>query len=75
MPASDMAAPAADDMMMQQPPSGAANAANRKLNKQNGAPRGAQQNPLAARNGAVPQLNGIAQVVGLALGSPEFQRH
>ncbi len=32
-------------------------------------------NPLAAGNGAVPQLNGIAQVVGLALGSPEFQRH
>ena len=31
---------------------------------------------LAGRNGApVPQLNGIAQVVGLALGSPEFQRH
>ncbi len=24
--------------------------------------------------GAVPQLNGIAQIVGLALGSPEFQR-
>ncbi len=32
-------------------------------------------NPLGPQNGAVPQLNGIAQVVGLALGSPEFQRH
>jgi hypothetical protein len=32
-------------------------------------------NPLGPRSGAVPQLNGIAQVVGLALGSPEFQRH
>jgi hypothetical protein len=24
--------------------------------------------------GSVPQLNGVAQIVGLALGSPEFQR-
>lgn len=72
--ASDMNAPA-DDMMMQPLSGGPVNAANRKLNKQNGQLRSAQQNPLAARNGAVPQLNGIAQVVGLALGSPEFQRH
>jgi len=73
--ATDMTAQPAGDMMMQPAPGGAANAANRKLNKQNRPGKGAQQNPLAARDGAVPQLNGIAQVVGLALGSPEFQRH
>jgi len=73
--AGDMAAQPADDMTMQPAPGGAGNAANRRINRQNGPLRGAQQNPLAARNGAVPQLNGIAQVVGLALGSPEFQRH
>ncbi|MEO7367649.1 MAG: DUF1800 domain-containing protein [Gemmatimonadaceae bacterium] len=65
----------ADNLMMQPPPRAPLDAANRRLNKQNGQLRGAQQNPLAARNGSVPQLNGIAQVVGLALGSPEFQRH
>ncbi|MEO5904995.1 MAG: DUF1800 domain-containing protein [Gemmatimonadaceae bacterium] len=73
--ATDMAVQPADDMMMQPAGGGAANAANRKRNKKNQPVKGAQQNPLAARNGAVPQLNGIAQVVGLALGSPEFQRH
>jgi uncharacterized protein (DUF1800 family) len=31
-------------------------------------------NPLGRRNGAPVQLTGIAQVVGLAIGSPEFQR-
>ena len=35
---------------------------------------GARQNPLGRPNGALPQLKGIAQVIGLALGSPEFQR-
>jgi hypothetical protein len=25
--------------------------------------------------GNIPQLTGLAQIVGLALGSPEFQRH
>jgi hypothetical protein len=25
--------------------------------------------------GNIPQLNGLQQIVGLALGSPEFQRH
>ena len=37
-------------------------------------PRGARQNPLGRPNAALPQLKGIAQVIGLALGSPEFQR-
>jgi len=36
-----------------------------------GGPRGNQQ-PQGF--GSVPQLSGIAQIVGLALGSPEFQR-
>jgi uncharacterized protein (DUF1800 family) len=31
-------------------------------------------NPFGRQNGAPLQLTGIAQVVGLALGSPEFQR-
>lgn len=36
--------------------------------------QGMRQNPLGRPNGALPQLEGIAQVIGLALGSPEFQR-
>jgi uncharacterized protein (DUF1800 family) len=36
-----------------------------------GGPRGIQRPPGL---GAAPQLTGIAQIVGLALGSPEFQR-
>jgi len=35
---------------------------------------GLRPNQAARGFGAVPQLNGVAQVVGLALGSPEFQR-
>jgi hypothetical protein len=75
--AADMTARPANDDMMQQPTQGAPNARNvqnRKLQGQQGQQR-PQGNPLAGRNGAIPQLNGIAQVVGLALGSPEFQRH
>jgi hypothetical protein len=31
---------------------------------------------LQARGfGNIPQLTGVSQIVGLALGSPEFQRH
>ena len=37
---------------------------------------GAKRVALQGRGlGAVPQLSGITQIVGLALGSPEFQRH
>ncbi len=39
-----------------------------------GARAGARANPFGRQNGAQIQLTGIAQVVGLALGSPEFQR-
>ena len=38
----------------------------------NGPRASARQNPLGRAN--LPQLSGIAQVIGLALGSPEFQR-
>jgi uncharacterized protein (DUF1800 family) len=75
--ATDMSAqPANDDMMQQQAqrPNARNVAQNRRIAGQQGQQR-PQGNPLAGRNGAVPQLNGIAQVVGLALGSPEFQRH
>ena len=69
--AAETSAQPADDGMMQT--GGNANARNTQLSKRN--QRQGQQNPLGTRNGAVPQLNGIAQVIGLALGSPEFQRH
>ncbi|MFL5481841.1 MAG: DUF1800 domain-containing protein [Gemmatimonadaceae bacterium] len=37
---------------------------------------GAKKVALQGRGlGAVPQVSGITQIVGLALGSPEFQRH
>jgi hypothetical protein len=39
---------------------------------QGGGKRGAMQ---GRGLGYVPQLSGLAQIVGLALGSPEFQRH
>jgi uncharacterized protein (DUF1800 family) len=35
---------------------------------------GPRANQAARGFGPVPQLNGVAQIVGLALGSPEFQR-
>jgi len=36
------------------------------------APR--RRRPAARAFEAIPELSGLAQVVGLALGSPEFQR-
>jgi hypothetical protein len=71
-PSEMSAQPSGDGAMQMDPVNGAGGRPNRP-NQQR--PRGMPQNPLAARNGAIPQLNGIAQVVGLALGSPEFQRH
>ncbi len=44
----------------------------RAKGKQNAALRGLNRNPIV---GPAPQLTGFAQVVGLAIGSPEFQRH
>lgn len=40
----------------------------------NGPSGAARANPLGRPGALLPQLAGIAQVVGLALGSPEFQR-
>jgi hypothetical protein len=38
-------------------------------------PRGRRRQRQAAQGfGNIPELTGLAQVVGLALGSPEFQR-
>ncbi len=45
----------------------------RKINGISG-PKGARGGQLAGGLGSVPQLSGVAQIVGLALGSPEFQR-
>jgi uncharacterized protein (DUF1800 family) len=73
--APEMVSQNSDDMSMQQ------QGAGRPVKGKNGGGKetkllgNPRTNPLAPRNGAVPQLNGIAQVVGLALGSPEFQRH
>jgi hypothetical protein len=45
----------------------------RRPKKQNG---GGKQAALQGRGlGNIPQLTGLPQIVGLALGSPEFQRH
>ena len=40
----------------------------------NGQRRGGAQNPLGRPNAQPPRLTGLALVVGLAIGSPEFQR-
>jgi hypothetical protein len=47
---------------------------NRPRKNQNGGGKGAL---LQGRGGLgnIPQLTGVSQIVGLALGSPEFQRH
>ena len=38
--------------------------------------QGGQRAALQGRGfGNIPQLTGVSQIVGLALGSPEFQRH
>jgi uncharacterized protein (DUF1800 family) len=36
--------------------------------------QGARRNQMMGRPGQIPRLEGLAQIVGLALGSPEFQR-
>jgi hypothetical protein len=51
---------------------GMAGRAARRGNPNAGGKRGAMQ---GRGIGNIPQLSGIAQIVGLALGSPEFQRH
>jgi hypothetical protein len=41
--------------------------------KKNGGGKGGALQGRALGN--IPQLSGLTQIVGLALGSPEFQRH
>ncbi len=48
------------------------NAARARRNQNQGGKRGALQGGGFAN---IPQLTGVPQIVGLALGSPEFQRH
>ncbi len=48
------------------------NAARARRNQNQGGKRGALQGRGFAN---IPQLTGLSQIVGLALGSPEFQRH
>ena len=49
------------------------NGQNRPRPKQNGGKAGLLQGRGGLGN--IPQLTGVPQIVGLALGSPEFQRH
>ncbi|MEO8576553.1 MAG: DUF1800 domain-containing protein [Gemmatimonadales bacterium] len=66
--------------MEQQPMDPAAGAANDQRLRRRAAPgngqqqQGARANPFGRPGAALPPLTGIAQVIGLALGSPEFQR-
>lgn len=55
---------------------GAGIPAARRTRQPGGAAKGAgpRANPLGRPGRQAPQLTGVAQVVGLALGSPEFQR-
>ena len=48
------------------------NAARQRIKQNAGGKAGALQ---GRGFGNIPQLNGLPQIVGLALGSPEFQRH
>jgi uncharacterized protein (DUF1800 family) len=59
-----------------EPMNGATPARRNQRNGANGGvgPGGQRPNQGARVLGPVPQLSGIAQIVGLALGSPEFQR-
>jgi uncharacterized protein (DUF1800 family) len=66
-PASEMGDPVATDNQDMGP-----NAA-RRINAIPGK-NGPRPGQLAGGLGPVPQLSGVAQIVGLALGSPEFQR-
>ena len=46
----------------------------RRIVLRSGQQGGARANPFGRPGTTLPQLTGIAQVIGLALGSPEFQR-
>jgi uncharacterized protein (DUF1800 family) len=61
-----------DAAMTAQPVDGAANGRVARVKKNGGGKGGALQGRAL---GNIPQLSGLTQIVGLALGSPEFQRH
>jgi hypothetical protein len=67
----DMSPPDSDAAMSGQEMAGGA-AARVRPNQNGGAKRAALQGRGFAN---LPQLTGLPQIVGLALGSPEFQRH
>jgi uncharacterized protein (DUF1800 family) len=66
--------PAANDVSGEAMTDGAngQNAARARPNQKQGGQRAALQ---GRGFGNIPQLTGVSQIVGLALGSPEFQRH
>ena len=69
----DMTAAAPDaGAMSDQPMNDGGKAARVRPNQNGGGKRAALQGRGFAN---IPQLTGLAQIVGLALGSPEFQRH
>jgi hypothetical protein len=51
------------------------NAANPRVRQAKNAGGGKKAALQGRTLGNIPQLNGLQQIVGLALGSPEFQRH
>jgi len=80
LPEVSMADVAEEPVAMEQPrPNAPANPARAQRQAQraaigNGQQGGARANPFGRPGAMLPQLTGIAQVIGLALGSPEFQR-
>ena len=68
----DMSSPDSDAAMSGQEMAGGGAAARVRPNRNGGARRAALQGRGFAN---LPQLTGLPQIVGLALGSPEFQRH
>jgi len=68
----DMSPPDSDAAMSGQEMAGGGTAARVRPNQNGGARRAALQGRGFAN---LPQLTGLPQIVGLALGSPEFQRH
>ena len=64
-------APSTGGMQDMSPPDTSAGMGSGKLEAGSGKRAALQRRGL----GTAPQLTGLAQIVGLALGSPEFQRH
>jgi hypothetical protein len=64
-----------------EPPAGDARRAERRAERRADDPAVAAREAIKPGRGeqpvvgTLPPLNGLAQIVGLALGAPEFQRH